>query len=264
MPEAATKKKSIKVADSAVDQAANALRTYALAHESGDFLGSEEDLIDRLGVSRPTLRQASARVVQEHLISIRRGVGGGYFARTPGSISVSRMAALYLMSRDAGLSEITAALKPLRAELAMRAANNHDPELQGRLRAFVEEDEARNAEHADEDESSEHHGYREFLRSEREFGRILGNMSENSVLILLLEILYDFASHLRREQDVLINRPERVRTYRQLRARLARAILEGDVEVAELSSHRCSDLVEEWMHTDFRNTRFGDTNLSAS
>ncbi|MBV2149111.1 FCD domain-containing protein [Sphingobium sp. AS12] len=258
MREAVAKKKAVKSVDSAVDQAANALRAYALSRENGDFLGSEEDLIERLGVSRPTLRQASAKVVQEHLISIRRGVGGGYFARTPGSISVSRMAALYLMSRNAGLSEITAAMKPLRAELAMRAARNRDPELQDRLRAFVAEGETQEA-----SGGNDGHGYREFLRSEREFGRILGEMSANSVLILLLEILYDFASYLRREQDVLRNRPERVRTYSKLRAKMARAILEGDVEVAELSSHRCSDLIDEWMHIDFQNARFDDTTMNA-
>lgn len=235
--------------DSAVDQAAAALRIYALSQESGAFLGSEEDLIEKLGVSRPTLRQASARVVQEHLITIRRGVGGGYFAQLPGSLSVSRMAALYLMSRNAGLPEITAAMKPLRAEVAMRAARNEDPAMREQLNRFV-------SDAADEHDSA--HAYREFLKSERDFGRILGRMSNNAVLTLLIEILYDFASHLNRDQDVLINRPDRVRQYRQLRTRLASAILEGDVEVAELSSHRCSDLIEQWMHRDFRDTRFDD------
>lgn len=240
-----------KVRDSAVDQAAAALRAYSLSQPDGTFLGSEEDLIERFGVSRPTLRQASARVVQEHIVSIRRGVGGGYFAREPGSMSVSRIAALYLISRNSGLSEITVALKPLRAELAMRAARNRDADLQEKLRRFVSEGR-------EEDEAASKHAYREFLRSEREFGQILGKMSGNSVLILLLDILYDLASHLNRDQDVLINRPERVLEYRRLRARLARAILEGDVEIAELSSHRCSDLVEQWMHLDFKDARFGD------
>lgn len=249
------KKNEKKAANSAVDEAATALRAYSLSHAAGDFLGSEEDMIERLGVSRPTLRQASARVVQENLISIRRGVGGGYFAHRPGSMSVSRMAALYLMSRNAGLSETTAALKPLRAELAIRAARNTDPELQAQLRRFADEPE-----NGDEgEEETDGHGYREFLRSEREFGRILGKMSENSVLTLLLDILYDFTSHIRREQDVLINRPDRVRTYRKLRSKLAHAILDGDAEMAEIASQRCSNIINEWMEKGLENTRFEDT-----
>lgn len=253
----AKSKRSKSNAVSAVDAAAKELRIFALSKEDGEFLGSEEDMIERLGVSRPTLRQASARVVQENLVSIKRGVGGGYFAARPGSLSVSRMAALYLMSRNAGLSETTAAMEPLRAELAKRAARNKDPELRAKLKQFVEE-ETRADEHG---EDTDGHGYREFLRSEREFGVILGKMSKNAVLTLLLEILYDFTAQLRREQDVLINRPDRVETYRKLRLKLAHAILDGDVEMAELASHRCSGTIGEWMKKGLENTMFTDSTM---
>lgn len=254
-------KSRAKNGTSAVDKAAKELRILAFSKEEGTFLGSEEDMIDRLQVSRPTLRQASARVVQENLVSIKRGVGGGYFAARPGSLSVSRIAALYLMSRNAGLSETTAAMKPIRAELAMRAATCTDDELHTKLKQFVEEQAA--AEAADDASGADarNRGYREFLRSEREFGQILGAMSQNAVLILLLEILYDFTSQLRREQDVLINRPDRVRTYRKLRTKLATAILEGDIEMAELASHRCTKTIEEWMNTGLENTPFTETAL---
>ena len=236
--------------DSAVDHAAAALRAFAQSQQEGTFLGSEEDLIERFKVSRPTLRQASARVVQEHLVSIRRGVGGGYFAREPGSASVSRIAALYLMSRDAGLSEIIAAIKPLRSELAMLAASSRDAELKAELRQFIEGDA--------ESDTDAGHGYRDFLRSEREFGRLLGRLGNNAVLNLLIDILYDLTAHLNRDQDVLINRPERVRKYRNLRAQLARAILDGDKDVAQLFSHRRSDLIGGWMREDLEDVRFGD------
>jgi len=252
-----TKKRSKSKAVSAVDEAAKQLRIYALSKEDGEFLGSEEDMIERLGVSRPTLRQASARVVQESLVTIKRGVGGGYFASRPGSLSVSRMAALYLMSRNAGLSETTAAMEPLRAELAKRAAKNKDPKLRAKLKKFIDCQTDLDA----SDNEADKEGYREFLRSERLFGEILGEMSQNAVLTLLLEILYDFTAQLRREQDVLIDRPDRVTTYRKLRLKLANAILEGDVEMAELASHRCSGTIEEWMRKGLENTMFKDSVL---
>ena len=235
--------------ESAVSQAAAALRAFALAKQDGDFLGSEEDLIQRLGVSRPTLRQASAQVVQEHLISIRRGMGGGYFARRPESTGVSRIAALYLQSRQASFVEIAVAMKSIRAELSALAAHNQDPKLREDLRTIVAKDH-------DPEHDTEGHGYRAFLRSEREFGRTLGEMSGNSVLVLLLEILYDFAALARREDDVLVNRPERVIAYRRLRAQLADAILDGDEEISKLASRRCSDLISEWIHDDFHGRVF--------
>lgn len=236
-------------ASSAVDQAADALRSFAMAANEGDFLGSEEDMIGKLGVSRPTLRQASAQVAQENLISIRRGVGGGYFARVPNSMTVSRIAALYLQSRNAGMEEIIYAMKPIRIEIALLATRNRDPAMLEELRAFLAAEE----EYAKSGDNS----YRAFLRSEREFGKVLGRMSGNTILTLFLNTLYDFTALLRPNEDVLLNRPERVDTYRELRARMARAILEGDEEIAIVATRRCSDMISEWMHEDLDGRSFG-------
>lgn len=244
---------------SAVSQAAEALRDFALAKQDGEFLGSEEALIQRLGISRPTLRQASAQVVQEHLISIRRGMGGGYFARRPESAGVSRIAGIYLQSRQASIVEIAPAMKSVRAELSALAAYNPDPELREELAAIVARD--RDPEH---DSSTDAHSYRAFLRGEREFGRLLGKMGANSVLVLMLEILYDFAALARREDDVLVNRPERVLAYRRHRAQLAEAILNGDEEVARLCSQRCSALISEWVHDDFQGRVFASPEAKQS
>ncbi len=241
----------MKKSGSAVNKAAETLRAFALAKQDGDFLGSEEDLIQRLQVSRPTLRQASAQVVQEHLITIRRGMGGGYFARRPESTGVSRIAALYLQSRQASFVEIAVAMRSIRAELSALAARNVDFTLREELQIIATKD--RDPEH---DSAADSHSYRAFLRSEREFGRVLGVMSGNSVLVLLLDILYDFAALARREDDVLVNRPERVIAYRKHRAQLADAILNGDEEIAKLASRRCSDLISEWIHEDFEGRFF--------
>jgi GntR family transcriptional repressor for pyruvate dehydrogenase complex len=240
--------RSGRVFVSAVSQAADELRRLAMTSEDGTFLGSEEDMIDRLGVSRPTLRQASALVVQENLIKIRRGVGGGYFANTPNSMTVSRIAALYLQSRNAGMDEVIHAMKPIRIEIALLATRNRDPVMLAELQSFLDA-EAEYAQGSD-------YSYRAFLRSEREFGKVLGRLGGNQVLTLFLNTLYDFTALLRREEDVLVNRPERVDAYRELRARMARAILEGDEEIAVVATRRCSDMVSDWMHEDFAGRSF--------
>ena len=246
MNEAGNKGQTISV----VDRAADALRNLSLRIPEGSFLGSEDDMIERLGVSRATLRQAASRVAQENLVAVRRGVGGGYFSGRPSSMSVTRMAALYLRSYNANFAEITHAISPLRSEMAILATKNRDADLLRQLDAFAERDEAAPLEMA--------HGYRAFLKSEREFIQLIGAMAGNSVLNLLMAILYDFAGQASRSEDVWIDRPERVQAYRRMRARLARAIIDADVELAQLASRRCSELVEEWFEQDFKGRTFDD------
>ena len=47
-----------------------------------------------------------------------------------------------------------------------------------------------------------------------------------------------------------------MQTYRRMRARLARAVIDADVELARLASRRCSELVDEWFEQDFKGRRF--------
>ncbi|WP_414900250.1 FadR/GntR family transcriptional regulator [Sphingomonas flavalba] len=224
---------------SVVDRAAEKLRTLALARDNGDFIGSEEELIAHLGVSRPTMRQASALVQQENLITIRRGVGGGFFACKPDTMTVSRIAALYLRAHQAGLAEIIATMRPLRMEIVSLATQCKDPSLLDKLREFLAREAAREGE-----------SYRDFLRSERDFGRLLGDLSGNKVITLFLSILYDFAARMQRGDDVLKGRPDRVALYREWRDKMAQAILEGDEEIALVAARRCSDTVAEWIGED--------------
>lgn len=235
---------------SVVDRAADALRDLSLANGEGEFLGSEDDMIGQLNVSRATLRQAASRVAQENLVTVRRGVGGGYFASRPSTMSVTRMAALYLRAFDADFTEITHGIRPLRAEIAALAARNRDPELLARLAEFAARDETAPLEME--------HGYRAFLKSEREFLHLIGEMAGSAVLNLLMAIMHDFAAQASRKEDVLIARPERVQTYRRMRGRLARAIIDGDEELTQLASRRCSDLVDAWFAEDFKGRTFAE------
>ncbi len=210
-----------------------------MATEEGALLGSEEDLMNALGVSRPTLRQAAALVAQDRFILIRRGVNGGYFAARPNSATVSRMAALYLQSRDAHLGEVIAVAEPIRTEMARLASRNTDAVFKTDLATFVEQERALS-------ESD----YRTFLRTERVFGRMLSKVAGNKVLGLFLNIVYDLTAYVGQVEDVYINRPERVELYRQHRLRMATAILEGDEELAVLATRRCSGIVADWIRED--------------
>jgi GntR family transcriptional repressor for pyruvate dehydrogenase complex len=235
--------------ESAVDLAARELSEIALASEEGEFLGSEDDLVIRLGVSKPTLRQATARIAQEHLVTVRRGVGGGYFARRPSSLTVSRMAAVYLRTRNATYVELTETTPMFYAELARLAARNRDPQAIATLREFAERDDTT----VDEKNIQ---GYAAFMRSEREFVNFLAKMAGNSVLELMVAITSDFSANAPRNDERMVLRLGNMATYRALRARLARAIANGDGDIAELLSRRCTDLMCEWMREGFEDRAF--------
>lgn len=251
-PTLATRRKDMDDArtDSAVDVAAQELRELALAKFDGEFLGSEDELVARLKVSKPTLRQASARVAQEHLIRVRRGVGGGYFARRPGSMSVSRMAEVYLRSRNARYDELTALTPMFYAQLAKLASANRDPHLIAQLLEMAERDET----FVDEKTAA---GYQYFLTSERDFIAFLAGMAGNHVLELMVAITSDFSAHAQRNDEAMLRHLDNMATYRKLRARFARAIANGDGDIAELLGRRCTDLMCEWMRKEFKDLSFG-------
>ena len=221
-----------------MQQLVEALRGEALRCPEGELIGSEEELLARLRVSRPTLRRAASVVAQEQLLQVRRGVKGGYIARRPTGRAVAHMAAIYLRTRSAGLGELSRSIAPIRAELARLAASRLDDRSRQALRDFLQrETEA----------AAESTGFRAFARSEREFGQLLGAASRNDVLSLFLDILYDLAANIPPEDDIFLGWPERVKAYRQQRDRLVEAILDGDSNVAELLANRLSELNRQWM-----------------
>jgi len=242
--------------NSAVDTAANSLRDVALSKSDGDFLGSEDELVAKLGVSKPTLRQASAKVAQEHLIRVRRGVGGGYFARRPGSQSVSRMAAVYLQSRDASYIELINLVPLFYVELARLASENSDPAQMARLQELAEQDETIV-------DSLDDAGFFGFLMSERDFITYLAKIAGNNVLELMIEITADFSAHAQRNDEGMLRQLGNMAVYRKLRAKVARAIADGDGDIAGLLARRCSDLMCDWMQQGFENRSFKADQIEA-
>jgi GntR family transcriptional regulator, transcriptional repressor for pyruvate dehydrogenase complex len=225
---------------SVVKRTAIALREDILNSADGAFLGSESDLVSRFKVSRPTFRQASKLLEQEQLLVIKRGVGGGFFARQPSAQAVAHVAAVYLLSRKATIEDAIRAARPLFADTARLAARRGHPNRSARLRAFVLQQEEFGANAGD---------LRAFLRSEREFLSIFASLSGNPVLQLYATVLVDFAGTFV-AQNVYSNHPDRIAEYQAVRRSLIQAIIDGDEELAELLSLRRSDAIIGWMESD--------------
>jgi GntR family transcriptional repressor for pyruvate dehydrogenase complex len=101
-------------------QIADELRALIVGGElaEGDSLGHEPDLVDRFGVSRPSLREALRILEAEGLVTVVRGVHGGVVVHEPNERMTARTAALVLQARNVALADVFEArslLEPLAA-----------------------------------------------------------------------------------------------------------------------------------------------------
>jgi GntR family transcriptional regulator, transcriptional repressor for pyruvate dehydrogenase complex len=114
---------------------ADELRAMIVSGElsEGDSLGREPELVERFGVSRPSLREALRILEAENLITVVRGVHGGVVVHEPDERMTARTASLVLRARNVSLADVFEA-RALLEPLAARAIASH----RGRRAAVAE------------------------------------------------------------------------------------------------------------------------------
>jgi GntR family transcriptional regulator, transcriptional repressor for pyruvate dehydrogenase complex len=109
--------------------------------QAGERIGTEQELADEFGVSRPTMREALRLLSAAHLIRVGRGRSGGIFvARTPSegmSRNLSESIALMLSAQTISMSELLDARLSLEVPIAGRAAVNADADVVARLEQAI-------------------------------------------------------------------------------------------------------------------------------
>lgn len=109
----------------------------------GDSLGHEPDLVERFGVSRPSLREALRILETEGLISVMRGVHGGVVVHEPDERMTARTAAMVLQARNVALADVFdahAMIEPLAARTV--ATSRRRKSAAAELAALVVQQEA--------------------------------------------------------------------------------------------------------------------------
>lgn len=122
---------------SAARVAARKLRERILLLEEGSLLGSEEELMTQLEVSRDTLRQTMRLLENDGLVTIRRGVGGGFFSCKPDAEAAVRAAALYWRVRNVTMPDVMAATQSLILDVIRLAAQSTNESLRKKLQLLL-------------------------------------------------------------------------------------------------------------------------------
>jgi DNA-binding FadR family transcriptional regulator len=215
-----------------VERTAKGLAELSLAGDSGRYLGSEDELLARFSVSRPTLRQAAKMVATDRLVDVRRGSGGGFYASRPDAADSVRTLARYLRLKGADLADIMVVAGPVGEEAAALASQCSNPAMRGQLVAFSRRIDANDTPLA-------------LVRAEAELARTLATMSGNATIELVMAIGYSFGLD---EQGVRFYAKAEDRAQaRELQHALVDAVLSGDAEVARLMMRRRFALIASWL-----------------
>lgn len=236
-----------------VQRAVEALRKQILSvPRDNPFLGSEDELIATLGISRPTFRQAARLLEHEQLLKIKRGSGGGFFAQPPSARAVSRMAAIYLNSQETTLHQIHDAFGPLVIEAAALAAGTATAATRSRLAEFVQS----------------HQGFEELdderlqMRVVLEFETLLGDICGNPAVALMLSVMRDLVRDPR-FGNVGLTR-DRARSYAEFHRKLAEAVRLGDADMARLFVRAHMAELARWKPVASRARRGTDVTQAAT
>jgi GntR family transcriptional repressor for pyruvate dehydrogenase complex len=108
----------------------------------GDSLGREPELVERFGVSRPSLREALRILEAENLITVVRGMHGGVIVHEPDERMTARTASLVLRARNVSLADVFEArslLEPLAARAIASRRNRRAAVAE--LRGLIDREE---------------------------------------------------------------------------------------------------------------------------
>lgn len=222
--------------DSLVVRTARVLAGLSMGAADGDHLGSENELLEQLGISRPTLRQAAKIVENDRLIAVRRGIKGGFYATRPDARDVIRAPALYLRMNGATIVHVHAVARLISEEAAAEAARCADKGLREEMRVLrgrIDADEASNQMPA------------QVIQRESELAQLLGRMSGNPAIALFMEISYMFG--LLSPDLQLYDSPDDRSANRARQRNLCDAILTRDPDVARLMMKRRSEMITGWL-----------------
>jgi DNA-binding FadR family transcriptional regulator len=188
----------------------------------GVVLGSEPELMERMGVSRGVIREA-VRIVEHHGVArMRRGPGGGLVVTAPQLDAVAESIALFLRYERASRAQLFELRVTIELAATAQAAARVDEQAAARLRACIAAERRR--------------GYGDTLASARPHALhvLIAELSGNPAMRLFARVLADLTS---RDADVTVD-ARRAAAHGLAHHRIAEAIVAGDAPLAQLRMRR--------------------------
>jgi GntR family transcriptional repressor for pyruvate dehydrogenase complex len=228
------------VVTSAAMEAANVLREEILSDVKDDewLIGSEDQVMQALEVSRPTLRQALRLLEQEQLVAVRRGVGGGLFAHRPTEEGVTHTASVYLRAAGTSYGDLISTLALISTSCARMAAENPDAEARARLTTYYRD-------HLGDGDPTTMAG-EQFVTIAGRFYVELAELAGSPTLKLFASVLIELA---RPAAGRLLYTPERIRETIERHGATAEAIKAGKPDLAAKRIKAHTEEVLGWTTT---------------
>jgi DNA-binding FadR family transcriptional regulator len=157
----------------------------------GDFLPPEAQLMERYGVSRPTLREAVRILEVENLIAVARGSRSGAKVLKPSVELVSRYAGYVLQAQGTTIADLYQARLAIEPAVVRWLATDRGAGTTDKLRNIV----ARLSVLLDEGRDDE------FIQSLQSFHNALVEASGNKTLGFMNAMLLNLAGHHEREYN---------------------------------------------------------------
>jgi DNA-binding FadR family transcriptional regulator len=147
--------------------------------KDGDTLPAEGELVERYGVSRPTLREALRILESEALLTVTRGSRGGPRVHPPDPRLAARHFGLVLQSRGTTLADIFGARLLIEPSCVFVVAGTANKATMATLNGHLEQERAALAAKDDA----------QIARASARFHRALIELTGNKPLILLMNML---------------------------------------------------------------------------
>jgi GntR family transcriptional repressor for pyruvate dehydrogenase complex len=216
---------------STIEAAASRLRSIVLGTQEDSLLGSEEELIAKLGVSRATVRQVARLLEREGLLRVRRGIKGGYFAGRPNLHTVETTVSAYLEMVHTEPEDVTVIASVLWVEVMRRAARTKTAKSTALAEKYLErvKDLQLGA------------SFNDILLIEQESRQAIFELVNTPYIELIFHINTTFAQRRfapNAERDNTEAHREFVRAWRSTKILEFESIAEGDPELAMMAARR--------------------------
>lgn len=235
--------RAVKPSRSTVNHVAASLRAICLEAEQNTLIGSEEAMVVKLGAARATVRQAARLLEREGLLTVRRGINGGYFSDRPDAATIETAVSAYLDTLSIDIADVSTVASVLWMEVIRKACNLRSVAAVSLGKALQRKVSRVRSNVA----------FRQLIDIEHDLRTEVFNLTDARYLELIFQINYVFSRRRYIVEERIGDRPsdpEFVRKWRDAKMMELQAIVDGDAELGIMATTYARKLWQERFSLD--------------